>query len=423
MTALWLGVATSGVALAQADAPPGGEALVQEIEQELASGAAALELAEVERAESSYRRALELAQTAQLEPWVQRAHAAVETLPASAIDVVRGRIGDDAPPLDGLRRAAELGPLARDEALLLAVAERDAGRLAASNHQLRSLVERFASTTAQLELARNAAAFGNRKVAFDHARRAADEAPYSPRALRVFVRLGLDAGLASAVAPSVETLARLEPDDAEVAFLTGRMWTAVGDSGEASEALLRATTLDPDHVPARRALGLALADERRFAEARAHLEAVRSAADESADDLELEATLAEVELQLGEADAATARAHRVLEQSSRLPRALFVLGLAANRSGDFDAARGWLERAVTVPTAPPRAHYQLSIACSRLGDRACAEEHLEIYRRMLEASESPLRAAEAPTLMQRKTPARAGGETSDETGSEARSDG
>ncbi|MCG8462320.1 MAG: hypothetical protein MI919_39045, partial [Holophagales bacterium] len=154
--------------------------------------------------------------------------------------------------LEQLRHAAALGELERLPALVLAELERRDGRLGASSHQLRSLVERFDSTAAHLGLARNAVELGHAKAAADHARRALEGAPASEAALELHASVHLDAGLAPVAGPSVEVLARMRPDHAPYALLIGRVWMGLGEMGEASEALLRAVELDGQLLPARR---------------------------------------------------------------------------------------------------------------------------------------------------------------------------
>ncbi|MEM7582589.1 MAG: tetratricopeptide repeat protein [Acidobacteriota bacterium] len=239
------------------------------------------------------------------------------------------------------------------------------------------------SPAAWLDQARKALADGRVKQALEHAKKGLDDAPSSEPLLRFYATTALDAGLTSVAAPPVETLARMDTEHGSYAFLVGRVWLQLGKTSEASEALKRAVELDPELLPARRELALALAAESRFELSKQHLELVLAALEDPWRDLDAQAALAEADEHLGDAEAAEARARRVLERDPGHARARLVLGLLLADRGDFELARKELEQSITIDPKLARAHYRLSFACTRLGDRDCADRHLELYRRTL----------------------------------------
>ncbi|MEM7356243.1 MAG: tetratricopeptide repeat protein, partial [Acidobacteriota bacterium] len=288
-------------------------------------------------------------------------------------------------------RSAQL-PAAEREALrdsLTSIISGTEARLASALEASRPSEAHVAgSPSAELALARVALSEGEIKRALDHSRRALDAAPSSESLLRFFATVALDAGLTSVAAPSVETLARMDPASGEYAFMVGRVWIQLGKTGEASEALLRAIELDPDLLPARRELALAFGAESRFEASKQHLELFLGALEDPWRDLDAQAALAEAEQRLGDSTAAEARAQQVLEKAPGHARARLVLGLVLADRGEFERARSELEQAVAVDPKLAQAHYRLSFACTRLGDRECAERHLKLYRRALGGAEA-----------------------------------
>ncbi len=246
------------------------------------------------------------------------------------------------------------------------------------------------SAAADLALARDALAKGEAKRTLEHARRALDSAPSSEVLLRFYATVALDAGLTSVAAPSVETLARMDPESGDYAFMVGRVWMQFGKTGEASEALLRAVELAPDLLPARRELALALSAESRFESSKQHLEIYLTALEDPWQDLDAQAALAEAEERLGDATAAEGRADRVLEADPGHARARLVRGLVLAGRGEFELARAELEQSIAADPKLAQAHYRLSFACARLGDRECADRHLALYRRALGGAEAEM---------------------------------
>ncbi len=283
-----------------------------------------------------------------------------------------------------LQHAAELGPLERDLAFHLADLEIDAQRIAAANHQLRSLSRRFQSARASVLLSRNAQHLGNRKGAVDASRRALELAPDSEEVLVLHTRNALTAKLADDAAKAVEPLARMHPEVADYQFLLGSVWQALGNPREAAEAYLRAVQLEPGHQPTLLPLGLALNHESRFAEAKPFLDQALAQAPSDSDIL---AALAEAEERLGQTSSAEARARQALSSDPNNATAHLVLGLIDMAQGRFEAARQTLEKAVASDPQLTKAHYQLSLACARLGDGVAAKHHLEIYRQAQEGPE------------------------------------
>ena len=301
-----------------------------------------------------------------------------------------------------LRRAASLGPLDRDLTLALATIEMESGHRRSAQRHLASLDKRFASVEALLRLAELARHEGQLKRALDAIERAFREAPNSEQVLLHHARIALEADIVASAVRSVEPLVRLNPDEAEYQWLLGRVWAERRKMGEASEALLRAVTLDPELVPAFRLLGLALNHESRFEESRGYFERFL---ERYPGDSEALAGLAEAEERLGEPEQAEERAQQVLAKEPSHARANLVLGLVRSGAGDFAAARSAFERAIASDPLLAKAHYQLSQACARLRDRECAAAALESYKKALEGPEAlyvQMQAVKGMTLMKQE---------------------
>lgn len=300
------------------------------------------------------------------------------------------------------RQAAELGPLDRDLAWVLAELEHADGRLDAAWRQLSSLDKRYDSVVALLRMSELSRRLGEEKRALDEIERAARRAPSSEEVLLAHVRLALDAGVVSSVARTVEPLVRMHPEVAEYHYLLGETWSRHRDTGEASEAYLKAVELDPELVPAFLPLGLALNQENRFEEAGDYLRRYLEAHPQNIDAL---AGLAEAEERLDDHASAEARIRQVLAEDPHHARANLVLGLVQRDRGELDKARESLARAVEADPWMAKGHYQLSQVCVRLRDRACAEEHLELYKKALagpEPTQLVLEAGSSPTMMQKQ---------------------
>ncbi len=304
--------------------------------------------------------------------------------------------------VEPLRQAAELGPLDRDLTWILAKLELAEGRLDAAWRQLRSLDKRFDSVAALLRMSELSHQLGEEKRALDEAERAARLAPSSEEVLLNHVRLALAAGVVSSATRTVEPLVRLHPDVAEYHDLLGQTWTLRRDTGEASEAFLKAVELDPDRVSAFLLLGLALNQENRFEEARDYL---RRFLEAHPQDVDAMAGLAEAEERLGDHGSAETRIRLALAKDPLHARANLVLGMVHRERGELEEARESLRQAVTSDPWLAKAHYQLSLVCTRLRDQACAEEHFEHYKKALAGPESNLTVLEAearPTLMKKQ---------------------
>jgi len=287
--------------------------------------------------------------------------------------------------LDHLRRAAEIAPLDRDLALVLAEAELAEGRSSAAEGLLRSVEKRFDSAEAAMARVAIARRAGSEKEALEAAEKAWRLAPNCEEVLLTHTRLALEAGIVPSAERSVEPLVRMRPEVAEYRFLLGRVWQERRKMGEASEAYLKAVELDPDYLPAFLPLGLALNHESRYPEARGYLERYLEA---HPDDLDASSGLAEAEERLGEVEAAERRALAVLEQDPDHARAHLVIGLVRASHGEFAEARAAFERAIGADPLLAKAHYQLSLACARLGDRDGAARHMAGYRKALEGPEA-----------------------------------
>ena len=300
-----------------------------------------------------------------------------------------------------LRYAAELGPLERDLALELAAIEQAAGRIPAANHQLRSVARRFESPRALLQLSRIASQRENHKLALGFTERALKLAPSSEEVLALHTRNALAVRIPSTAAKSVEPLARMHPTVAEYQYLLGRVWIQVGNMAEAAESLLAAVALDPQFQTAFLPLGLALNHENRYDEARSYLTRYLSAAP---GDLEALAALAEAEERLDRPEVAERLAGEVLERDGDHAAANLVVAMVRMRQGRFAEAREALEKSVAADPERAKAHYQLSQACARLGDKACAQRHLELYRKAQKGPEGGYLPVESLTGADERQP-------------------
>jgi cytochrome c-type biogenesis protein CcmH/NrfG len=169
----------------------------------------------------------------------------------------------------------------------------------------------------------------------------------------------------------------------------------LGDAGFALPALQRARELDPGHALTLAALGIALNQAKRYAEAKETLDrALRL----SPEDPEILAVLAEAEEGLDDHAAAEGHARSALERNPRHPVALLVVGMIRMQQQRYDEARDALEDAVAAAPESSKAHYQLSLACTRVGDRACAAREVELHQKTLHAVVDRLNALRTQSL-------------------------
>jgi tetratricopeptide (TPR) repeat protein len=278
------------------------------------------------------------------------------------------------------------GPISRGRwlaaALLLSSAASAQQPTAAAPADQRALraAAKGGSVRALLELAELAAREGDFAAAGEPLRQALELAPNSERVLHTYARVAMVAGAPGQALLALEPLARIHPTVVEYTYLTGVARIQVGDPVEAEVALERARQLEPHRALTLAALGTALNDQKRYAEAKKVLE---HALPLTGDDAQVLAVLAESAAGLGEHALAESHAKRVLERAPRHPRAQLVLGIVHMQQERYAEARAWFEGALAADSALVKAHYQLSLACARLDDRACAEREVGRYQEVL----------------------------------------
>jgi tetratricopeptide (TPR) repeat protein len=293
-----------------------------------------------------------------------------------------------------LREAARRGPLDRDLALELAGVELAQGNPNLAEQQLRSAAERFGSVRALLQLARLRASRGDADGAMQARDGARAAAPNSEEVLSAHAQVFLAARTPLPAILALEPLTRMCPSVAQYHYLFGVALLQIGDTPAAVEALREAQRLEPDRALTLVGLGLALNNQKLYAEARERL--LRSLELEP-DNVDAAAALAEAEDGLGDTASAEAHAQRALSRNPANPTANLVLGMLRIKQERYPEAREALERAVAAEPTAPKGHYQLSLACARLGDEAAAREHVELYQRYLKEEEERLRELRTQT--------------------------
>ena len=327
-------------------------------------------LAEAER---QFRRAIELSP----ESATARQHL-------GRVYLQQGRLEE---ALAELRAAADLSPLERDLALQLAEAEAATGQREAAEALLQSVVERFDSVRAMLDLARLQARRGDQDAAARGLRRALEIAPNSEELLSAYARISLVARAPIPAIRALEPLTRMHPRVADHAYLLGVARLQLGENESAIESLERARQLEPDRIQTLTALGLAFNSGKQFAEARAILERALIVDPGNAEAL---AALAEAEEGLGEYAAARGHALAALQNAPNHAGAHLVLGKVHMNQQEYATARDYLVKAVAADATSPKAHYQLSLAFARLGDSEASKRHLELYRKTQREAEEHL---------------------------------
>lgn len=289
--------------------------------------------------------------------------------------------------LPALRTAAEIGPLERELALQLAAAEISAGNVAAAERQLRSVIERFESVRAMLDLARIEARRGDSDAASQTIRRALELAPNSEEVLSAFARLSLAQRQPVPAVRALEPLQRMHPSVPDYPYLLGVARLQIGENDGAIEALHRALELQPHDPKTLTALGLAFNNQKQFAEAR---DVLARSVEIDPDNYEGLAALAEAEEGLGELESAERHALAALALSADHSGAHLALGKIRMNRQEHLGARDALEQAVAADPTSAKAHYQLSLAYARLGEVEKSRHHLELYRDALKQTENYL---------------------------------
>lgn len=246
----------------------------------------------------------------------------------------------------------------------------------AEDAALRAAAER-GSVRALLQIADLRSSRGDLAGAAEPLRRAIAIAPNSEQVLAAYARTAMAARAPGQALLALEPLARMNPTVPEYSYLLGVAWIQLGDSASALPPLERARALQPRRALTLAALGIALNQQKRYAEAKELLEqALRL----SKDDAEILAALGEAELGLGDRAAAADHGRRALELMPRHPVALLVVAMVEMDAQQYAEARQALESAIAAAPDSAKAHYQLSLACARLGDRSCAAREIELYQ-------------------------------------------
>lgn len=293
-----------------------------------------------------------------------------------------------------LRRAAELGPLERDLATVLAQAEQAAGHPAQAARQLRSVASRFRSAQAWLQLASLQSGERDAAGALASLEEARALAPSSEEVLRAYSEAALRAGKPLAAIPALESLTRLCPGVGAYHHLLGDALARAGDSAAALEPLKEAARLEPARLDTLVALGRTLNERGLYPEAKPHLLRALSLAP---DDDAVLAELAVAEEGLGETREAEAHARRVLGRSTANATASLVLGAIAQKGERYAEARDAFQAALAAAPSSPKAHYRLSLVYARLGNETAAARHLATYRRQTREADARLAAVRALT--------------------------
>jgi predicted Zn-dependent protease len=231
------------------------------------------------------------------------------------------------------------------------------------------------SVKALLQRARTQLEQKNAPAALQSLRRARTLAPNSEEVLFTYAEAALLVRSPLEAVTVLEALVRMSPTVAAYRYRLGVTLLDLGDAEAAVASLRAAERLEPDRAASLVALGTALNRLGLYAEAKLPLLRASSL---DPDGLDAMAALAEAEQGLGERDAATARAQRVLVRTGTHPLANLVLGSLELERGRFAEARDALLKA--DPDLPV-VQEQLSRVYAKLNDPTHAREHEELARR------------------------------------------
>lgn len=276
-----------------------------------------------------------------------------------------------------LRLAAGQGEIDRDLRLQLASIETRAGNRQAAELQLVTLVERFSSVRALLELARLADEAGEADRALGHLAEAIRLAPSSEDVLAAYARVAVGQRAPVTASEALEPLIRMHPDVAEYPYLLGTAHLEAGDASGAVAALERAVEIDPAWAEGSTRLGVALSGSGRLPEAEAVLTASLRL---EPGQVEALAALSETLVDQGRTAEAEQLALRALSLGPDHARANLALGLVRLAQERWDDALEALLRAAAADPADPEAQRQLALAYSRRGDATESEAHLALQR-------------------------------------------
>ncbi len=186
----------------------------------------------------------------------------------------------------------------------------------------------------------------------------------------------------------IDEMLRRDPGDGRGYALRSVIAVAENDNQTALVDARRGVELSPSSAPAKIALSYALQANNQISEAR---DTLLQAVAQQPDDALAWARLGELELMLGDREAALAAAQRAASITPNLSRTQLVLGfnaLALFRNGEAQAA---FERAITLDSADPMAHLGLGLARISAGDLTAGRRDLEAAV-ALSSSDALLRA-------------------------------
>ena len=150
--------------------------------------------------------------------------------------------------------------------------------------------------------------------------------------------------------------------------------TAQNQTGAAREDADQAVALDPASVPAKIALSYVLQSQFDIASAR---DLLLQSLTQNPDNALLGARLAELEMMLGNMQAAATYADRAIANAPSLSRAYMVKGFASLAEADSSIAQSTFEQAIKIDSADPMSHLGRGLAMIRDGKLADGRKELE----------------------------------------------
>lgn len=170
--------------------------------------------------------------------------------------------------------------------------------------------------------------------------------PTPTRSVDDFIRAAEEAaaqGNYRAAIDAYERASRRRPNDPDLHRRAARLLVFIGQPEKAEQRIRKALEIDPNHLPSRAVLCMALDWQKRVAEAVAECQAVVAADPNYATG---HAYLAEALADSGDFNAARAAAQRAVELEPDNPDALRNLGYVYDVFGRYDMARYHYERAL-----------------------------------------------------------------------------
>ncbi len=176
----------------------------------------------------------------------------------------------------------------------------------------------------------------------------------------------------------------MQPTDPSVYFVEGKYFYQKESRIDLAErAIRRALELRPDHVPSLCYLALCLSAGERKAEAEgALLQAIAIARARGSADLLVHELLAELYIEMQQAEKAYSQASRAVEINPGSTKAQFLLGKAAWMLKRSERAIGAFERAIHLDDSYPEPRYLLGQVLLSTGQRRRARQELASFREL-----------------------------------------